>query len=73
MADLRDFQPHWPLLLSDKRAQTDNSTGAGRAFTLARGDVAYRLAILVMLRGEWVFTKIATPIRPRIGVVRGIG
>jgi hypothetical protein len=45
------FSLHWPLLLSDKRAQTDNGTGAGRIFTSVRDDVAYRLTILVTLRG----------------------
>jgi hypothetical protein len=45
------FILYWPLPLSDKRAQMDNSTGAGRVLTSVQGDVAYRLAILVMLGG----------------------
>jgi hypothetical protein len=65
------YSLHWPLLLSDKRAQTDNSAGARRAFSSMQDDVAHNLATQVTLKGR-VLPKIAIPILLRIRVAKGL-
>jgi hypothetical protein len=52
VADRRDILVLIGCCRCPIRAQTDNSTGAGRAFTSMLGNVAYKLAILLTLRGE---------------------